>query len=387
MRRVKEQIAKAGRTLRWLPTYGWQRAARRDGRSANVPVHLVIALADHFEPSFVPGVPSTLAPQDAQRARVERWCREYPQAINRWRDADGKPFRHTYFYPAEQYDEVVLDRLSEHCHDGWGEVEVHLHHGVEAPDTSANTRRALVEFRDTLAKRHGCLSRWDGAGAPRYAFVHGNWALANSANNSCCGVDDELQILADTGCYADLTLPSAPSIAQVPKINSLYECARPLTERAAHREGRDLRRGRTPEIFPIIVQGPLGLNFARRVRGLPIPNIENSAVATDYPPSLHRLQLWRKAAITVAGRPDWVFIKLHCHGMDTRDEPVMLGATIQNFLRDLTEEARREKNLILHFVTAREMVNIILAACDDREGDPGEFRDYRLQLLTPARAA
>ena len=32
-----------------------------------------------------------------------------------------------------------------------------------------------------------------------------------------------MQILADTGCYADLTLPSAPSRAQVAKINSLVD--------------------------------------------------------------------------------------------------------------------------------------------------------------------
>ena len=46
-----------------------------------------------------------------------------------------------------------------------------------------------------LSQRHGCLSRWDGKGEPRYAFVHGNWALANSAGGRFCGVDSEMQIL------------------------------------------------------------------------------------------------------------------------------------------------------------------------------------------------
>jgi len=32
-------------------------------------------------------------------------------------------------------------------------------------------------------------------------------------------------------------------------------------------------------------------------------------------------------------------------------------------------------------VTAREMANVILAACDGKEGDPGEYRDYRFRLL------
>ncbi len=83
----------------------------------------------------------------------------------------------------------------------------------------------------------------------------------------------------------------------------------------------------------------------------------------------------------VRGRPDWIFIKLHCHGMDPRDKEVMLGVKLQQFLRELVEGGREYK---FHFVTAREMVNIILAVCDDRDGNPGEFRDYRLELITPA---
>jgi hypothetical protein len=34
----------------------------------------------------------------------------------------------------------------------------------------------------------------------------------------------------------------------------------------------------------------------------------------------------------------------------------------------------------VHFVTAREMVNIALAACDGNSGNPGQYRDYRFRL-------
>ena len=240
----------------------------------------------------------------------------------------------------------------------------------------------LVEFRDALAV-HGCLSRWNGEGPPRYAFVHGNWTLANSGGGLACGVDDEMQILSETGCYADLTLPSAPHPAQVRKINALYECAGPLGRRAPHRRGRDLRRGHPPGVFPLMIQGPLGLDFARRVGGWPVPSIENGALTTLFPPTMHRLRLWRGAAITVDHRPDWIFIKLHCHGMDPRDEAAMLGAPLQRFLGKLTEWAGSSSRHRVHFVTAREMVNIVLAACNGRQGSPGEYRDYRLRLITP----
>jgi hypothetical protein len=378
------QFSKALSSLRWLPAYIYQRLTRRASRR-NV-VHLIIALADHFEPAYLPESPNGYAELSEQERRLEEWCRVYPQVFDAWRDADGFPFRHTYFSPAEQYHQSLTERLAEHCRDGWGEIEIHLHHGVETPDTVENTRRVLSEFRDALVA-HGCLSRWNNEGAPRYAFVHGNWALANSAGGLYCGVDEEMQVLAETGCYADLTLPSAPSPAQVAKINSLYECVLPLDERAPHRRGRNLRVGQAPSVFPLMIQGPLCLDFAERASVLSAPRIECSALTTANPPTLERLKLWRQTAITVEGQPDWVFIKLYCHGMNPTDKEAMLGNQIQRFLQELVEDARASGEYVLHFVTAREMTNIILAACDGRNSNPGEYRDYRLQLIKPSKTA
>ncbi len=338
----------------------------------------MIGVADHFEPSVLSHQSAAPVPYEVQERRLENWCREYPQAVNRWRDNEGQCFRHTYFYPAEEYDKGLIDRLAQHCSEGWGEIEIHLHHGTGAPDTADNTRRQLLEFRDALAARHGALCYMDGVGSPRYAFVHGNFALANSAGGINCGVDSEIQLLAETGCYADFTLPTAPfHLAQIGKINSLYECGLPLEQRAPHRRGRDLKTGRRPCVFPLMVQGPLLPDFSspQSLRWL---SIENGALTKPNPPSLHRLRLWKRAAICVEGRPDWLFIKLHCHSMDPSQQDVVLGSSMQRFLRELVEGAA-QRNEILHFVSAREMVNIILAACDGKEGDPGDFRDYRLK--------
>jgi hypothetical protein len=370
-----------GSNVRWLPSLLGHRLSTAVGNGGGRK-HLIVAIADHFEPSFVPEAPRTLAPRDVQEARLERWCRELPPLLDRFRDSDGRPFRHTYFFPAEQYDEGLLERLAAHCHAGWGETEVHLHHGVQSPDTSASTRAMLAGFRDQLA-RHGLLCSWQGDGRPRYAFVHGNWALANSSGGRFCGVDDELAILAETGCYADFTLPSAPDPAQVPTVNSLYECTRPLTERAAHRRGRHLRVGRAPVTFPLIMQGPLALDFSRGGVRAVVPRIENSEVSANRPITTRRLGIWRRAGISVRARPDWVFIKLHCHGMDARDLDQMLGAGRVASLEALRAFAG-ETGDALHFVTAREMVNIALAACDGRDGSPNDFRDYRLTLLRAA---
>src|SRR5271165_1017769 len=367
---------KVSRTARWLPAYAWQRVARRAPRRG---VHLIIVLADHFEPSIVPYDGSARMPYDEQERRLEHWCREYPRAFGSFRDADDRPFVHSYFYPAEQYDKGLVQGLAGLCKAGWGEIETHLHHGTQGPDTEANTRRQLLEFRNTLASEHGALSYLDGVGPPRYAFVHGNYALANSDGGLNCGVDSEMQLLAETGCYADFTLPPGPFYrSHITKINSLYECRRPLTRRAAHRNGRDLECGRSPSLFPLMVEGPLMLDFGRP--GGRLINVENGSLASKNHPSLRRLRLWKQAAIAVKGRPDWLFIKLQCHGMDPRDKEVMLGEPMQLFLRELIEGAH-DRSEILHFFSAREMVNAILAASDGWEGNPGDYRDYRLKRV------
>lgn len=379
-------MAKLGialRAARWLPSLGLQTLGRRGWRTA--PQHLLLAVADHFEPNNRVGG-GHVSDDEAER-RLERWCRDYPRAVANWPDSDGRTFRHTYFYPAEQCKPHFLERMAEHCRAGWGELEIHLHHGVERPDTAAATRCVLSEFRDYLASL-GCLAQWRDEPGPRYAFVHGNWALANSSRGRCCGVDDEMRILAETGCYADMTLPSAPDPAQIAKINSIYECALPLDRRAPHRRGHDLRVGRSPQIWPIIVQGPLMADFTRRWRGLPFPQIENGELTGERPPSMHRLGYWRRAGIGVRGRPEWLFIKLHCHGMIPGDAGVMYGDGIRRFLAGLSAAAR-DGAFSLHYVSAREMTNVILAACDGRDGDPGQYRDYVLRPWSrrPAVAA
>ncbi len=367
---------KFARALKWLPSYALRKFANRGGTRGKQ--HLIIALADHFEPPFS-GTPRSFRSIPEQIQAVRTWCARYPNVVDEWRDGDQRPFVHTYFYPAEHYHPDVVEILAQHCHSGWGEIEVHLHHGVDAPDTADNTRNVLLNFRDALVA-HGCLSSYVHDSTPRYAFVHGNWALANSGGGRFCGVDSEMQILQETGCYADFTLPSFPDRSQISKINSLYECALPLDRTAPHRQGHDLSTGRKPSVFPLIMQGPLNLCIKRR-HGLPVPGFDNAELASYAPPTGERLKLWRKAEIGVVGRPEWCFIKLHCHGMAPWDEATLMGNPMSEFLRELAAASQRGE-FEVHFVTAREMFNIALAACDEQRGSPSDYRDYQLKCFS-----
>jgi hypothetical protein len=338
--------------------------------STNNIEHLVFIIANHFEPGVGREGLSLL----------DSWVRLARATGMAVHDHDGTFFRHTNFVPAEQYDRDVIDILAGLQSEGLGEVEIHFHHGVDQPDTAENTRRVLTEFRDRLAEQHRCLSRERAGALPRYAFVHGNWALANSAGGRYCGVDSEMQILADTGCYADFTLPSAPDQSQVPKINAVYECGNPLSEAKPHRSGQDLIVNDDPKV-PIIFTGPLVLDWTRRLYGLPIPRIDDGALAQNYPLTLDRLHRWRSARIGVKGRPDWIFIKLYSHGFFEWDQDAMIGEQMKRFVNEVLEHAEKTGKCRIHFACAREAYNMVIAAVDGHAGDPHEYRDYRLRPI------
>ena len=367
-------------SIPWLARYPLWRAGEMFRRltAGDIKRHLIFVVANHFEPAWTPqGVQLGL---DTQRRRLDDWHRQARTIGATITDGDGTPFRHTYFYPAEQYHHSLLDTLAQMQAEGLGEVEIHLHHGVEEPDTAANLKRSLEEFRDVLAFNHSLLSRRGVAGQPMYAFVHGNFALANSDGGQYCGVDSEMQILAETGCYADFTLPAAPLRSQVPRINAVYQCGRPLEEGKPHRRGPSLRVGDRPRL-PVLFTGPLVFDWRQRRRGLPIPRIEDGMLAANYPLEQARLDHWRGANVAVRGRPDWVFIKLSCHGFFDFDQPTTIGESIKRFLAETIEYGQRSGAFEVYFASAREAFNIAMAAVEGLEGAPSLYRNHWLQLI------
>jgi hypothetical protein len=377
-------LAKLAWSVPWLARYPLWRIGEvvRRAVSGSSPRHFIFLVANHFEPAWN----ERGAPVDwsTQRERLDRWIKQARAIGHAVQDCDGTPFRHTYFYPAEQYHAPLLEKLAELQADGLGEVEVHLHHGVDKPDTESNCRQTLVNFRDALAQEHKCLSRRGGMGAPMYAFVHGNWALANSAGGRYCGVDSEMEILSETGCYADFTLPSVSSRAQVARINAIYQCGRPLNQRKAHRSGPNLSVGVPPQL-PVIFTGPLVFNWRHRRWRLPVPRIDDGVLAGNYSLDLARLRRWRGAGIGVRGRPEWVFIKLYCHGFFPFDQAMTIGELVRRFFEEVLEYGDRTKEYKVHFATAREAFNIAMAAVDGRAGEPGLYRDYLLRPIMPPK--
>jgi hypothetical protein len=347
----------------WLPA--WLRQKPRPPVAGVTDV--MLAVCDHFEPMHGADLPAALE-------RIRRWQREFPPLIEGCRDADGVRPRHTFFYPVEQYDPDLVGELARLCALCGGETELHLHHDG---DTAASLRERLERGKRLLAG-HGLLAR-DAGGAVRYGFIHGDWALANShPHGRNCGVNDELSVLAETGCYADFTMPSAPDPTQTRIINTLYYAAGDGSPKP-HDRGERARVNPSPATRRsslLLVQGPLGLNWERRKFGL-LPKIENGEITGNNPPRPDRLRLWTRLGIHVEGRPEWIFIKLHTHGGVPRDMATLLTGRMKDFFTHALAAYNDGRRFRLHFVTAREMVNIIHAAEDGRSGNPGAFRDYR----------
>lgn len=372
-------------------------------------------------------------------------------------DDDGRPPRHTFFYPQEEYEPGCLDALSGLTRDGLAEVEIHLHH---RNDTVEGLRGRLAGFRDTLRKEHGLLGSRvcrgstaigqhgtpdaeqgaDEIARTAFGFVHGNWALCNSRpDGDWCGVNEELGVLAAAGCYADFTFPSAPSPTQPGMVNAIYRawdrpgrprghdtglrvttpvfrphghrtCSRvsvkrffeSLAERLPQKSDQRFlssrplssqRRPRSsvfssfvqPSAFShhpstrplLLIQGPLGFNWSRRKWGF-LPGLDAADISAANPPVPSRADLWARQCVHVPGRPEWVFVKAHTHGCKGRNTEMLLGGGMDGLHERLRSAYGGGRGWKLHYVTAREMYNIVRAAEDGLSGDPNDYRDYEV---------
>jgi hypothetical protein len=276
----------------------------------------------------------------------------------------------------ECYRPGQVEALAGLCRQGYGEVEVHLHHGGETPE---QLRDMLRGYKEVLDRDHGLLARCRSTGATLYGFVHGNWALDNSRpDGRMCGVNNELDILRETGCYCDFTMPSAPDEpTQVRKLNSIYYATDDPHRPRSHERGVDVGTGPAPARSLVLIQGPLVLDWRRRKWGL-LPRVENGCIQGTQPAGGVRIDPWLRARVRVPSRPDWYFVKLHTHGAPEHNQKVLLGEPMVRFHRDLARRAAEDPAFRYHYVTAREMYNLARAAEAGWTGSVDEARDFAL---------
>jgi hypothetical protein len=355
----------------WLGAYLKQRlhhvgVRKRAARLG--PLHILFCMVDHFEPI------SAGSTKEQEREIMRDWLQRYPALAHQHHDSDGRPPQHTWFYPGENYDAEYLDNLVSLCQQGLGEIELHLHHGYDTADTlRSKIRKAISDFA-----KHGALVTQAIPPQQVYGFIHGNMALDNSMNDpALCGVNDEIMVLKETLCYADFSLPTAPCVSQAKKVNAVYYATGHPAQPKSYDTGVDVEIGRPPTGDLMIVQGPLAFDWHHRKWGL-LPRIENAEIQGSNPATPERIRAWVRQHIHVKGRPDWVIVKVSCHGAEDRNREALLGDPAHQMYTYITQEYRDSLGSCVHYVTARELYNIIKAAEAGEQGDPGRFRDYRI---------
>ena len=350
----------------WLVQY-LKDAPRRRPCGTGQPVHLILCVADHYEPG------NGDVSNERADTRVSAWVRQYPELFGRFRDSDARPPQHTFFYPIEMYRRSEVERLAGLCAAGFGEVEVHLHHDN---DSSENLRSTLLGWKQLLREQFNLLSTNKKTGQVSYGFIHGNWSLDNSRpDGRTCGVNNELDVLRETGCYADFTMPAYPSDCQTRKINSIYYAVDDPHKPKSHNVGTDVGTSPQPAKSLMLIQGPLILNWNSRKFGF-LPRVENANLQGNQPPTALRMDLWLKARIQVPSRPDWFFVKLHTHGAPEGNQAVLLGPPMVRFHEMLAVRAKADSNFHYHYVTAREMYNLARAAEAGWQGTVEDARDF-----------
>ncbi len=351
---------------RWGIDYARHLVSRAsEGRDARGTRHLLFSFCDHWEPLF--GGTS----DEHGDARVEAWATGYPALADGFRDADGVKPQHSFFFPGEHYRPRWLDTLADLSRRGYGEVELHMHHdGDTATSFASDVRRYIGEIAS-----HGHLSRGP-QGQIRFAFIHGNWCLANARpDGRYCGVDNEVALLFELGCYADFTFPAPENDSQPRHVNQIMWPTGDLSARRTYETAERARVGERRTDRMLFVQGPTSLFFKRG--GMPL-RIESSALTAHDPATPTRVKGWGDLGISVEGRPEWVFVKMHTHGAPDAEAKSLLadgGRRLHELLAEHYNDGRRWQ---LHYVTARETFNIASAAMDGKTGNPGDYRDYVL---------
>ena len=326
----------------WFPGYlhsVWQNTLRPDSG----PKTVWIAITDHYEPYW------KNADDDLARQRVALWVKKWPVIAARHADSQGAAPKYSFFYPEEEYRAPLLEALEPMVHEGIGDVEVHLHHDRDTPRKFLDR---TGRFLDVLHNRHGFLRKRNGR--LLFGFIHGNWALDNSLpDGRWCGLNNELTLLRELGCYADFTLPSAPSPAQTRTVNSIYWATDNPDRPKSHDTGTPVTLGGGVDGDLMMIQGPLAVRWTGNRRWL--PRLEKGELAAQDRPNANRVKLWFDYAPRLG---DHVFLKLFTHGTQEKNSSMLLEGGLDEQFTLFAGECER-RGWRYRYVTAWGMYLVI----------------------------
>jgi hypothetical protein len=334
----------------WGPSYIRQRLRQITRPAAHPLERIWVTIADHYEPRWHRADLSTA------QSRVALWRSAWPEIAKQCMpDSLGNAPRYTFFFPEEEYHPTLMEPLAEMVREGIADVEVHLHHDGEGHQNFVDR---ISSFCRVLDSEHGLLRKRDGK--LTFGFIHGNWALDNSRpDGRYCGLNDEIRILRDLGCYADFTMPSGDSPTQARLVNTIYYCNGDPNRPKSYDDGVPVTSGGGVDGDLLIIPGPLGMRWRDRL----LPRLETGELRHGNVATPYRVRRWVDLAPRIAND---TFIKLFTHGAQERNSAALLGDVLKTAFNLLVAEANR-RECAIHFVSARQMYLAIEAVGQRRE--------------------
>jgi hypothetical protein len=319
-------------------------------QSTNSPVHIYIALCDYFEPF------SGDVSQEIAEHRVVTWCKEYSRTAKLHHDSSGKFPVHTLFYSEEDYNPQLLDILNRLYKQNLADIEMMLPVTHEPLD---NFKRKVEEFRDVLFHHHGFLRK--GADEKiTYGFSHRfKTTYTPTINFSISEICDRIQILIDTGCFADFTYLSKKNRKYLnSQLNSIV--------RSKDTKTKDYSAPIFPQNWTIknllTIQDPYTLKWNADFLRI-FPFLENGEISAFKKFLPFRANLWLQNCIGVEADIRHLFIKLHTFGGLDQNIRYLFGESGLHLLWNYMEKLCSYNNFVLHYVSAWEMYRSINSIC------------------------
>lgn len=334
----------------WFPGYVKDRLARGFSRPPAGRGRVWLAVADHYEPFCL------TTSEEIATARVAIWERLWPEIARRHADSAGRHPKYSFFYPQEEYRPRFLDTLAKFTAAGIGDVEIHIHHDGEGQQNFVDRMSGFIE---TLHGRHGLLRKHGGRLV--FGFIHGNWALDNSRpDGRWCGLNNEITLLRDLGCYADFTMPCGALPTQVRTLNTIYWAIDDPARPRSHESGIPVAPGSPGSGDLLMIPGP----FSLRWRGRLLPRLDSGEIASYDPPTAYRVGRWLDTAPRIGND---IFVKLYTHGAQERHAAALLeNGGLDDLFRSVAAECRR-RGYEYYFSSTWELRQAVEDACKEQD--------------------
>ncbi len=333
--------------------FRWEFSTHVDVEQVSFPRDIVVALMFVCEPSV-------------DSAGMRDILKVFANLATEHIDGDGRKFQLTFACPGRNPDSTALHVLTEYCRRGLGEVEYLIPRDYSS---EASMREKLEQG----------LRRFNSHGWMKTVNSEIRFAVVRERSDSERGEADlrrQVSVLSDLGCYADMGFPGVRSSRPPSRVNTMFMVSSADSE--PYNESDELRAGRLGKGGLLVIEGPFLIDWTDWRLTLR-PYVEDGHLNPEALPDPGRVDSWIRANVHVIGQPNWIFVKLTIDGLSDAASAQSLQHSLDQSLMYLEEVYNDDELYRLHYVTAREMYNMAMAAQAFKSGNAGLFRDYLIE--------